>query len=217
MSDLTIYLPKHGYVANDQVYVSWLDDTYYVRSPDANTFKISSTADDLNLVAYTTNVISGYVKKVESPVTVISGLDHLEGSTVWLMSEGSYVGAYEVTNGSITSPQTVYDYKVGLPYYAKCKTTRLELPSQGETTQGRIKRISDTQIRYVKSKGAKAGQEYDSKEYLQELDMTFNDKSKDAQVLTKGGFSPDGYTVIKSEQPYPFTILSSQITFDVTQ
>ena len=219
MPDLICYVPNNGYTDADPIYVSWLDDIYYVSDKDAHSFKLATTAGGATLVQFTETITTGYVREVDDAAgaTAISGLDHLEGESVYLTADGSVVGYYTVSGGSITVPSDVYTYQVGLPYSCKIKTMRFELPNPPNTTQGKIKRINETEARYVRTKNIKLGQEYNGTEYLSSLNTDFSTKSKDVSTLTKGGFSPEGYTVIKSDEPYPMTILSTSVTIEVTQ
>ena len=217
MADLTILLPNHGYSADDPIFVSWLDTTisYYVRAIDTNSFKISTVINsDAGIVSYTTEVTSGYVRETAgiAGVASIGGLDHLEGQTVYLVSGGILVGSYAVSSGVITVPSSVYtNYVVGLPFVSKIKTMRFSVPTAAGTSQSRIKRISESTVRYLKSQGGQAGQEYNGTEYLQDLDAEFSLESKDKSILTDGGFSPDGFTVVKSSVAKPFTILATVV------
>jgi len=79
MSALTIYIPDHGFSINDLVYVSWLDDNYYVRDNDNSpsisddSFKISTDTSDDNLVQFVSTITSGYVEFVSAPEPVVGG------------------------------------------------------------------------------------------------------------------------------------------------
>ena len=217
MEELTILSPNHGYSNGDPVYVSWLDDVYYIVNATQRTFQLSETAGG-DAIQSTGEVIDGFVRKVDiaNGATTISGLDHLEGETVTVTSGGERIGSYKVTNGSITVPTDLYTYQVGLGYAMKIKTMRLELPNvQG--LQSKIKRIHETVVRYLRSRGGQAGQEYGGTEYLSDLNATYSNQSQDATVLSKGGFSTDGYTVIKSVDPYPFTALATIVSFSVDE
>jgi len=227
MADWIAYLPNHGFVNGDTVLIPALaqpNTVYYVIDKDQSSFKISlsdggsalSFAPDLpNINGYT----DLYVRQVDVVLgaTTISGLDHLEGEDVYVTSGGSIVGLYTVSDGSITVPSDIYTYQVGLPYAMKLRTMRLAVPMRGNTLQGRIKRINETEIRYIRTIGGQAGQECDGVEHLEGMNAEFSTKSKDAQALTKGGYSKEGYTLIKSAEPYPMTILTIMVSFDVTE
>ena len=88
MPDLIFYIPNHGYSISDTI--TWLDANYFVRDDDndpaidADSFKISTTDDDLNVVQFAATITDGFVREVDiaTATTTISGLDYLEGETV---------------------------------------------------------------------------------------------------------------------------------------
>lgn len=218
MPDLICYLPAHGYSDDDQIYVSWLEANYYVSDKDSDSFKLATTSGGSALIQFTETITEGFVRKVTvSGVTTISGLDHLEGETIKVTAGGNVVGTEVVSNGEVTVSTTVFTYQAGLPYKMKVRTMRLSVPQEGNTFQTRIKRIHETVVRYIRSKFGKAGQEYNGTEYLSDLDTTFSTKSQDDTKPTKGGFSEDAYTVVTSDEPVPFTLLATIISFEVEE
>jgi len=216
--EVCVYLPNHGLANDDPIYVSWLDGIYYVKNADTvNDFKIVTTQGGIDYVISTGSVIDGYVRKIDqTATTTISNLEHLEGQSVYVTSGESVYGPYIVTSGAITLARNIYNYQVGLPYTMKIRTTRLSVPNALGTLQTRIKRITDTAVRYLRMKGGKAGQEYSGQEYLSEMEAEFSTRSHDSGNLTKGGYSEDAYTVIKSDEPRPATVLATIIDFEVT-
>ena len=218
MPDLIVYLPNHGY-DDDPIYVSWLDELYYVSDKGDDSFKLATTDGGATLIQFAETVTDGYVREVDDATgtSTITGLDHLEGETVKITSGGVVVGTEVVSSGSITLSSDVYTYQVGLPFKMKVRTMRLSVPQEGNTFQTRIKRIHETVVRYIRSKFGRAGQEYGGTEYLSDLDTTFSTQSQDDTKLTKGGFSEDAYTVITSDEPVPFTVLATIISFEVEE
>lgn len=218
MSNLICYLPNHGYSDDDQIYISWLDTNYYVSDKDADSFKLATASGGSTLIQFTETITEGFVRQVDvSGVTTISGLEHLEGETVKVTAGGNVIGTEVVSDGEITVTSTVFTYQVGLPYKMKVRTMRLSVPQEGNTFQTRIKRIHETVVRYIRSKLGKAGQEYNGTEYLSDLDTTFSTSSQDDTKLTKGGFSEETYTVVTSDEPVPFTLLATIISFEVEE
>ncbi len=218
MSDLLIYLPAHGYSDDDLLYVSWLDANYYVSAKDNASFKLATASGGATLIQFTETVTDGFVRETsDTGTTTISGLDHLEGETVKVTSGGAVVGTEVVSGGSITVGSEIFTYQVGLPYKMKVRTMRLSVPQEGNTFQTRIKRIHETVVRYIRSLSGKAGQEYSGREYLSDLDTTFSTESQDDTKLTKGGFTEDAYTVVTSDDPLPFTVLATIISFEVEE
>jgi len=219
MSDMVVYIPFHGYDDDDSVYVSWLDAVYYVADKDLYAFKLVTTSGGSTYLQWTEDITSGFIREVDSSsgTTTIVGLDYLEGENVYVTSGGEIVGLFAVENGSVSVPNILFTYQVGLPYKMKVRTMRLSMPQEGNTFQTRIKRIHETVVRYIRSKYGRAGQEYDGIEYLTDLDTTFSTSSRDDTKPTKGGFSEDSYTVITSDKPVPFTLLATIISFEVEE
>lgn len=219
MPDLIVYLPNHGYANDTPVFSSWLDANFYVSDKDSDSFKLATTSGGSTLVQFTSTVTDGFVREFDDSAgtTTISGLDHLEGETVKVTAGGNIVGTETVSGGEITIALDIFTYQVGLSYKMKVRTMRLSVPQQGGTLQTRIKRIHETVVRYIRSKFGKAGQEYGGREYLQNLSTTFSTNSQDDTKPTDGGFSEDAYTVVTSEEPVPFTLLATIVSFEVEE
>jgi hypothetical protein len=214
MSDLIVLIPNHGYSEDDTVYVSWLGDIYYVDDPDQNSFKLTDGADGAN-IQYTETITDGYVRiDTGSGTTSITGLGHLEGELVYVVSGGEVVGYGTVSGGAITITETVTTYSVGKAYAASLKTMRFSIPG-AENLQHVTKRISESVVRYVKTKNMQIGQQSSDTNYLTDVETDYETVSRDISVLTKGGFSKDGYTIIKSIEPYPMTILATIVEVEV--
>lgn len=210
MADLIVLLPAHGYSNTDPLYVSWLNGIYYVADKDANSFKLTTTSGGATYVQYVEEQTSGYVRYDNGiGTTTIKGLDHLEGETVSVVANGSFIGSYTVSGGAITVSTSVTSYRVGLPYTMKLKLMRFSVPEQSNNTmQSRVKRIHEVIIRGVYAKGGSAGQQVGSTESTQDLDFEYSTESSDIKTLIDGGMDKDGYIILKSTEPYPFTVLA---------
>lgn len=226
MPDLLLYIPNHGYSISDTIFVSWLNTNFYVRDPDndpaigADSFKISTDDSDDNLVQFSETITNGFVREVDvsAGTTTISGLGHLEGETVIVTSAGSIAGVETVSGGEVTIGNDVFTYQVGLLYKMKVRTMRLSIPQEGATVQSRIKKITRTVVRFIRSLGGQAGQEYAGVEHLQNMEATFSAESQDTPPnnrLAQGGFSEDAYTTIISNDPVPFTVLATIVDVEI--
>lgn len=94
---------------------------------------------------------------IATPVTQISGLDHLEGFVVTGLADGAVITPRPVAQGKITLAQAASAVVVGLPFQAQVQTMILDLPIGGETTQGKRKKNDAATIRIVDSRGIKLG------------------------------------------------------------
>lgn len=228
MADLSIYIPNHGFVDGDLVYVSWLDGNYYVVSSRYRSFKIS-TASGGPAIQSTGTIKEGYVKKVDPSqnTTTVSNMEHLAGDGSLEASSRKLEMDLEVvsgetwwnfpnTTGSVTLTKDVTSYTAGLRYKMQIATMRIEAPSVNGL-QGRIKRISETVVRYIKSKLGYAGTIHDGKEYFSDLYCWYSTASKDTTIQTQGGFDPDAKTYLRHIEPYPFTVLCLVDAFSVDE
>ena len=84
------------------------DDVYVLTKRNASYF-IERLDDSLNLDAALTG-------EVESPATLWSGLDHLEGQSVSIVADGELKAPQTVTSGAITLAEPAGTIEVGLPY-----------------------------------------------------------------------------------------------------
>lgn len=94
---------------------------------------------------------------IATPVTVISGLDHLEGFLVTGLADGAVIIPRVVAQGKITLDAPASAIVVGLSYQAQVQTLILDLPLGGETTQGKRKKNDAATVRMVNSRGVKLG------------------------------------------------------------
>lgn len=147
-----------------------------------------------------------------SPVTSVSGLDHLEGKTVAILGDGSVVPSQVVTGGSVTLDGSYSTVTAGLPYTADLETLNLELPSQGGTVQGQMKKIAQVTIRVKDARGIAVGlgqgalQEVKqrSSETLGTAMQAFNG---DYAVAIPSEWNRDGRLFVRQAYPLPVTIL----------
>jgi hypothetical protein len=91
------------------------------------------------------------------PVSVVQGLDHLEGVTVAIVADGSALPPQVVTAGTITVPQPASWITVGIPYTCQLQTLPLDPPGQPVTPQGKRKNIYRVIVRTDASRGLEVG------------------------------------------------------------
>lgn len=93
---------------------------------------------------------------ISTPVTAVSGLNHLEGMTVSIVADGSVAPSQVVTNGSITLDEPASAILVGLPFIAQLQTPYLDVPGEA-TVQGKRKNIFSATVRVEASRGLQVG------------------------------------------------------------
>lgn len=150
----------------------------------------------------------------------IGGLWHLEGRTVYAMSEGQAAGPFTVEDGEITLPATSYHVVVGLRIIADLKTLEPD-NAQGETWADKPKEMGEVTVRVVDTLGISVGLSEDS---LQEFSdqwteepSAFDDAalySGRLRVLNKTTSTPTGQILIRQSAPLPATVTGVYAVLD---
>jgi len=215
MADLVISIANHGYSDEDPVYVSWLDNIYYVADKNNYQFKLTTTAGGSTYLQWTENIVSGYIREVDetSGVKTVTGLNYLEGKNVYVTSNGRLVGEYPVSNGAITVPEFIFTYAIGLKYTSLLQPMKIDLGGLGlsvtkklsravvslqETVGGEIGPNQQNLDKIVYRKVGEGGEEYP---YF----------SGDIEVKLPGGYSRQGDIMIRQAEPRPMTVLALSI------
>lgn len=97
------------------------------------------------------------ITKTGSGITVIDGLDHLEGESVAVLGDGVEQTSKTVASGEITIDSAVDKAQVGLSFTGVVETLPLEGGNSVGTSQGLIKRISAITLRLYRSLGVDVG------------------------------------------------------------
>lgn len=161
-------------------------------------------------------VDSGLSATFQTPVTHISGLDHLENKEVICNVNGGIITGLVVKNGAIDLPKAASTIIVGLPYEFEIETLNVE----GENTQG-LKKV----INYVSVKVFNSREDFkfcgtDGSEFRHaRCDASINNSgllfSNDISSTVFSLPVTDATVKIKQDYPLPLTILSISATVDV--
>jgi hypothetical protein len=155
----------------------------------------------------------GLAYEGESPVSEVSGLDHLEGKTVAILGDGSVVPSQVVTNGTVALDALYAKVIVGLPYTADLETLDLELATPaGPTAQGQMKKIGEVTVRVKEARGLSVGLNQGAlaevKQRAQEmLGTPLQPFSGDWQISVPSEWNRDGRIFVRQSYPLPATIL----------
>lgn len=144
----------------------------------------------------------------------INGLDHLEGQTVQILTDGAPHPDRVVTSGAITLQWPTSKAHVGLGYTSLLETMRLEVGTQSGTVQGRFKRIGNVTLRLYQTVGGEVGPSEDKLTRMHyrtaqdNMDEAIPPFTGDKQATLGGGYSRDGRVVVRQNQPLPMTVLA---------
>ncbi|WP_245851435.1 hypothetical protein [Pseudomonas segetis] len=143
----------------------------------------------------------------------LSGLGHLEGKTVSVLTDGDVHPQRQVIGGSISLEYASAVVHVGLPYAAELETLEVDFPGQ-ETLLDKRKVIPGVTVFLEQSRNFWAGPKQGDKLYEQKADYRV---TYDAPVSTVTGVSElkiqtvwgeAGRVYIQQPDPLPLTILA---------
>ena len=148
---------------------------------------------------------------LDTPITSLSGLDHLEGEEVTILGDGNVFPRQTVVDGAVTLPNAVTRAIVGLPYSCQGKTLPLIVPDAG--VEGKRKRIVAVSPRLINSRGLKMGDDYDRLYAMKE--RTTEDWGRPT-ALQDGihhqsigtTWDEEAFTYFRLDDPLPVTLLS---------
>lgn len=149
-----------------------------------------------------------------SPVTTITGLDHLEGMAVVALADGNVVSGLTVTNGQITLLNAASTVHVGLAYTAEIETMDFEYPTQEGTVQARIRQISSVILGLKDTRALWIGPSADrllevafrtNEDYGEPIEPFTGDKD---QPVEPNEDYRVGSLLLRNTDPVPMTILS---------
>ena len=143
-----------------------------------------------------------------TPFTVVTGLDHLEGKSVYALADGAVQGPFTVSSGQITLTTAASVAQVGLNYTSTISPLSVEYATQDQgVSLGKIKSISNITLRVQDTVGGKIGPRID---YLDEIETEDYDRATaytgDVAVVSPNAYNKDGSFYVVQDEPFPFTL-----------
>lgn len=150
----------------------------------------------------------------------VSGLDHLEGLEVSIVTDGGQHPTRTVTSGSVSLDSQSSVVHVGLSYKGYLETNDLDGGTQDGTSQTRKKQVNAVAVRFIDTLYAKVGTDYYS---LQQIEMRKPSMFMDRPPLMftgdvkennfshvndeqEGGWKRSKRVIISQDQPYPCNV-----------
>lgn len=155
---------------------------------------------------------------LDSPVTTVSGLHHLEGEIVTALADGNVVEDLVVTAGAITLPTAATMVVVGIPYTSKARN--LPLNVSGAVVENKRKRVTKVAVRVKDTRGLLIGSHLDHL-YTPRADESDTVGEPDEvlsgmqHVLIEPVFSEDAQNYFVQEEPLPVTIVGYVLEAEV--
>lgn len=150
---------------------------------------------------------------VTTPVTTLSGLDHLDGETVSILADGNVAPQQVVTNGSITLDRAYSAITVGLPIQYQGQSLYLDITGGQGTIQSKRKTVPAVTVRMQDSRGLKVGPNFSTLSEIKERTTQKMGRpialfTGDQRVVLAAGYNVPGQICWQVDDPLPSTVLA---------
>ena len=189
------------------------DNTFQLSGVNGTGFTTYTSGGDIHPAidasAFTAYNSAGEVRK---EVSTISGLTHLEGQVVSILSEGATHPVKTVASGAITLDRSTTRAQVGLAYNSDIETLRPDDGAKDGTAQGKLSRIHRVIVRLFQSLGGAVGPDVDNLDNIvfreggDAMDTAVPLYTGDVEVEWDGGYSSDNHVFYRQDKPLPTTI-----------
>ena len=154
--------------------------------------------------------------------SIVTGLDHLEGETVSILSDGNAVAQQVVTNGSITLNLPGVVVHVGLPIQAELTLLDPNIPGK-ETIRNREKSIAGVDLMVEATRGLCVGFKEDASEVWEEWKQPFDENNNNptepftglAEIPIATGSTKNLVPMIRQYDPLPASVLSVTLRLEI--
>ena len=149
-----------------------------------------------------------------TPVTTLSGLAHLEGKVVDILTDGAVHPRRTVTAGAVTLDYAASVVHIGLPMTSDLRTLPLAMEGAAAAGQGTVKNVNKVHLRVSQSSVIKAGPTFDRlREYPA---RAVTDPYGSPPALRDGeltlsidpSWNQDAAICVRQDLPLPLTVLS---------
>ena len=143
-------------------------------------------------------------------LTIVKGLDHIEGEVVSILADGVVLPQQVVEAGQVVLETPAKRIHVGLPYKSILQTMEPEIPDAEGTAKGRMKRINRCVFRLYNTNRFLYGSTPES----EMKEVTFGEVEQ--KILFNGdeeksfptGWGREGFVTIVQEHPVPITVVA---------
>lgn len=169
----------------------------------------------------TCNILSDFDTASAIPVdswylttNTVSGIWHLEGQLVWVITDGGQHASQTVSNGSIPLQYQASVVHVGLPYLGIIKSMSVEGGGVNGPSQGKTKNINRIDIHFLSTLGAKYGTslyDLEDTEFRTGMDSTGRPSppySEIKNLYMEDTSTSEKHIYIVQDKPLPCTILA---------
>tara|TARA_R110000787_G_scaffold35641_6_gene91365 strand:+ start:656 stop:3175 length:2520 start_codon:yes stop_codon:yes gene_type:complete len=189
------------------------DDTFELTGVDGTGYSTFTSGGDIHL-AINSTTFNTYISggEVRERTLTLTGLSHLEGQTVSILSEGATHPDQVVSSGSITLNQKTSKAHVGLAYTSDAETLRPDSGAKDGTAQGKLVRIHRVILRFFQTLGGLAGPTNTLLDHMHfraggdPMDTAVPLYTGDIELEWDGEYSSDEHVYVRQDQPLPMTL-----------
>lgn len=149
-----------------------------------------------------------------APITTLSGLWHLEGKEVDILTDGAVHPRRTVTNGVIALDYAASKVHVGLPITSDMRTLPLAIEGMQAVGQGTTKNVNKVRLRVSQSSVVKAGpdflrlREYPARVVADPYGSPPALRDGELAISVDPSWNQDGAVCVRQDLPLPLTVLS---------
>ncbi|KEX95168.1 hypothetical protein HA62_29800 [Pseudomonas putida] len=149
----------------------------------------------------------------------ISGLDHLEGKTVSILTDGSVHPQRIVVGGTIELQEAAGIAHVGLPYKSDMQTLNIELKNANETVLDKKIAVTSLTVIVEESRGIFAGKDknslYEEKTERDTYELPLELLTGQTAIAISNDWQGKGKVFIRQSDPLPLSVLAviPEVTF----
>lgn len=163
--------------------------------------------------------LDGFIEITNHSATTISGLHSMEGKTVTVVGNGTVVGTFTVSSGTVSIGLTTYaTVLVGIPYTSTVKSLPPEAGSAFGTSQGKIKRILKMHARILNALALSYGWNQNGASLNETTDLygtaSTNFYTGTRELIPNNPNDPESQWTLQTSRPYPLSILSVTLTVE---
>ncbi len=156
---------------------------------------------------------------LDTPVTTISGLWHLEGMEVQILADGNRMTDATVANGSLTLANSATRVTVGLKYTSTIQTLPVTAAPQS-MIEGHRKSIKGVILREYESRGLQVGATEDNLYYINDrMNENWGEPTELGNhvhyEILSSDWNEDGQFWIVQNDPLPATVLNFVVDLEV--
>ncbi len=151
---------------------------------------------------------------VQAVYNEITGLNHLEGKTVQVVGDGSFIEEATVSSNKITTTDYYSTLLVGLPYTSTLRPMPIEPALYQKLSQSRVKAIAKIIVRFFKTKGAKVGEAgrqlttFPVADTQDSSGQVIDLKTGQKRFFVGSDYEREKLIEVRQDLPYPMTVLS---------